>query len=112
MPATDRPSVQDVFLRRHLSGLRDPGPAGRQLHVVHGVHRPGYDPDEAFQAAVGQMRGKIFAYPRRPRSKASSIFLAKVTLADMETNVAEDSANVALMQGGRADFQVGGCRLA
>ena len=26
----------------------------------------------------------------------------------METNVAEDSANVALMQGGRADFQVGG----
>jgi ABC-type nitrate/sulfonate/bicarbonate transport system substrate-binding protein len=71
----------------------------------------GMDPDEAFQATMGQMTGKIFAYPPEAAIKGFiDLALSKggVTLEDMESNVAEDSANVALMQAGRADFQVGG----
>jgi ABC-type nitrate/sulfonate/bicarbonate transport system substrate-binding protein len=58
-----------------------------------------------------QMQGKTFAYPPEAAIKGFiDLALSKggITLEDMETNVAEDSANVALMQAGRADFQVGG----
>jgi ABC-type nitrate/sulfonate/bicarbonate transport system substrate-binding protein len=71
----------------------------------------GMSPDEAFTATMAQMKGKIFAYPAEAAIKGFiDLALDKggITLEDMQTNVAEDSANVALMQAGRADFQVGG----
>lgn len=71
----------------------------------------GMEPDEAFEAAVGQMEGQTFAYPPEAAIQGFvELMLDRggLTLDDMETNVAEDSANVALMQSGRADFQVGG----
>jgi ABC-type nitrate/sulfonate/bicarbonate transport system substrate-binding protein len=71
----------------------------------------GMSPDEAFAATMAQMKGKTFAYPPEAAIKGFiDLALDKggITLEDMQTNVAEDSANVALMQAGRADFQVGG----
>ncbi len=71
----------------------------------------GKAPDEAFGAAMAQMKGKTFAYPPEAAIKGFiDLALSKgaVSLDDMKTNVAEDSANVSLMQAGRADFQVGG----
>lgn len=71
----------------------------------------GKSADEAYRAAVGQMKGKTFAYPPEAAIKGFidlSLSKGGLTLSDMKTNVADDAANVALMQAGRADFQVGG----
>ena len=112
MPATDRlPPFKMFFFADIFQGYAILAqPDGNYTSFTEFIDQ-GMSPDEAFQAAVGQMRGKIFAYPPEAAIKGFiDLSLAKggVTLADMETNVAEDSANVALMQGGRADFQVGG----
>jgi ABC-type nitrate/sulfonate/bicarbonate transport system substrate-binding protein len=112
MPATDRlPPFKMFFFADIFQGYAILAqPDGNYTSFTEFIDQ-GMSPDEAYQAAVGQMRGKIFAYPPEAAIKGFiDLSLAKggVTLADMETNVAEDSANVALMQGGRADFQVGG----
>jgi ABC-type nitrate/sulfonate/bicarbonate transport system substrate-binding protein len=112
MPAADRlPPFKmfffaDIFQGYAILAQPDAGYKSFSEFIAEGM-----EPDAAFQAAVGQMKGKIFAYPPEAAIKGFiDLSLAKggVTLADLETNVAEDSANVALMQGGRADFQVGG----
>jgi ABC-type nitrate/sulfonate/bicarbonate transport system substrate-binding protein len=71
----------------------------------------GMSPEEAYKATMEQMKGKVFAFPPEAAIKGFiNLALEKggVTLDDMETNIAKDQANVALMQSGRADFQVGG----
>jgi ABC-type nitrate/sulfonate/bicarbonate transport system substrate-binding protein len=71
----------------------------------------GLEPEEAYQETMAQMVDKIFAYPPEAAIKGFiDLAMEKggITLDDMENNIAEDSANVALMQAGRADFQVGG----
>ena len=71
----------------------------------------GLEPEEAYRETMAQMVGKIFAYPPEAAIKGFiDLAMEKggITLDDMENNIAEDSANVALMQAGRADFQVGG----
>ena len=112
MPAADRlPPFKmfffaDIFQGYAILAQPDGGYKSFTEFIAEGM-----EPDAAFQAAVGQMQGKIFAYPPEAAIKGFiDLSLAKggVTLDDLETNVAEDSANVALMQGGRADFQVGG----
>ncbi len=112
MPAADRlPPFKMFFFADIFQGYAILAqPDGNYLSFSEFIAQ-GKEPDAAFQAAVGQMAGKIFAYPPEAAIKGFiDLSLAKggVTLSDMETNVAEDSANVALMQGGRADFQVGG----
>jgi ABC-type nitrate/sulfonate/bicarbonate transport system substrate-binding protein len=112
MPATDRlPPFKMFFFADIFQGYALLAqPDGNYKSFTEFVDE-GMSPDEAFQAAVGQMKGKIFAYPPEAAIKGFiDLTLAKggVTLGDLETNVAEDSANVALMQAGRADFQVGG----
>lgn len=112
MPAADRlPPFKMFFFADIFQGYAILAqPDGNSLSFSEFIAQ-GMEPDAAFQAAVGQMTGKIFAYPPEAAIKGFiDLSLAKggITLSDMETNVAEDSANVALMQGGRADFQVGG----
>jgi ABC-type nitrate/sulfonate/bicarbonate transport system substrate-binding protein len=68
--------------------------------------------EQAFLATVGQMRGKRFAFPTEAAIKGfidQALARGKISLADVETvGAPDDAANVALMQAGRADFQVGG----
>lgn len=112
MPAADRlPPFKMFFFADIFQGYAILAQPDANYTSFTEFIEQGMEPDEAFQAAVGQMAGKIFAYPPEAAIKGFiDLSLAKggVTLGDMETNVAEDSANVALMQGGRADFQVGG----
>ncbi len=66
---------------------------------------------EAFKKAVGQMRGKTFAFPAEAAIKGFielSLSRGGVTLEDMKTVVAPDANTARLMEAGRADFQVGG----
>jgi ABC-type nitrate/sulfonate/bicarbonate transport system substrate-binding protein len=72
----------------------------------------GMSPDDAFKATVGQLKGKRFAFPTEAAIKGFidlAIQKGGMTLADVDAVGAPgDPANVALMQAGRADFQVGG----
>jgi len=72
----------------------------------------GMSAEDAFLATMGQMRGKRFAFPTEAAIKGfidQAIQRGGMTLADVETvGSPDDSANVALMQADRADFQVGG----
>ena len=72
----------------------------------------GMSPDDAFKATMGQLKGKRFAFPTEAAIKGFidlAIQKGGMTLADVEAVGAPgDPANVALMQAGRADFQVGG----
>ena len=112
MPATDRlPPFKMFFFADIFQGYAILAqPDGNYTSFTEFIDQ-GMTPTRRFRPRSVRCVARSSPIRRRPRSKASSIFsLAKggVTLADMETNVAEDSANVALMQGGRADFQVGG----
>ncbi|MBB5755107.1 ABC transporter substrate-binding protein [Prosthecomicrobium pneumaticum] len=72
----------------------------------------GQAPDEAYRSTMAQLKGKRFAFPTEAAIKGFiDLALQKgaLTLADVDAVGAPgDSANVALMQAGRADFQVGG----
>lgn len=72
----------------------------------------GMSPDEAFKATMAQLKGKRFAFPTEAAIKGFidlAVQKGGMTLADVEAVGAPgDPANVALMQAGRADFQVGG----
>ena len=72
----------------------------------------GMSADDAFMATMGQLRGKRFAFPTEAAIKGFinlAIQKGGMTLADVDAvGAPDDPANVALMQAGRADFQVGG----
>lgn len=72
----------------------------------------GMSPDDAFKATVGQMKGKKFAFPTEAAIKGFiDLVMQKggLTLGDVDAVGAPvDAGNVALMQAGRSDFQVGG----
>ncbi len=72
----------------------------------------GMTPDDAFKATMDQLRGMRFAFPTEAAIKGFidlSIQKGGMTLEDVDAvGAPDDAANVALMQAGRADFQVGG----
>jgi ABC-type nitrate/sulfonate/bicarbonate transport system substrate-binding protein len=72
----------------------------------------GMTPDDAFKATMGQMRDKRFAFPTEAAIKGfidQALAKGGLTLTDVQAvGASDDAANVALMQAGRADFQVGG----
>ena len=72
----------------------------------------GMSSDDAFKATMGQMRDKRFAFPTEAAIKGfidQALVRGGLTLADVQAvGATDDPANVALMQAGRADFQVGG----
>jgi ABC-type nitrate/sulfonate/bicarbonate transport system substrate-binding protein len=72
----------------------------------------GMGPNEAFKATIAQMRGKRFAFPTEAPIKGFinlSLQKGGVTLSDLQAiGAPDDSANVAMMEAKRADFQVGG----
>lgn len=86
-------------------------PDGNYKSFTDFVKDKGMPPKEAYKATMKQMKGKVFAYPPEAAIKGFidlALQQGGVTLNDMKTNVAPDPTNVALMQSGRADFQVGG----
>lgn len=72
----------------------------------------GLEPDEAFVAVMAQLEGRRFAFPTEAAINGFiDLALQKggIALEDLEAVGAPgDAANVAMMQAGRADFQVGG----
>jgi ABC-type nitrate/sulfonate/bicarbonate transport system substrate-binding protein len=96
----------DMFQGYALMAQPDDGYKTVQDFIDEGV-----PPKEALGKAVGQMRGKRFAYPPEAAIKGF-IFLclekAGMTLDDVESIVAEDAKTWAMMIGDQADFQVGG----
>lgn len=72
----------------------------------------GMSADDAYKATMEQMKGKRFAFPSEALIKGFidlSLEKGGLTLEDVEAVGAPgDPANVALMQAGRSDFQVGG----
>jgi ABC-type nitrate/sulfonate/bicarbonate transport system substrate-binding protein len=96
----------DMFQGYALMAQPDDGYKTVQDFIDEGV-----SPKEALGKAVGQMRGKRFAYPPEAAIKGY-IFLclekAGMTLDDVESIVAEDAKTWAMMIANKADFQVGG----
>jgi ABC-type nitrate/sulfonate/bicarbonate transport system substrate-binding protein len=112
MPATQNlPSFKmfffaDIFQGYALLAQPDGGYTSFSEFIEQGL-----EPDEAYEQTMSQMVDKIFAYPPEAAIKGFidvAIQKGGISLDDMENNIASDSANVALMQAGRADFQVGG----
>lgn len=71
----------------------------------------GASPEDALKKAVGQMKGKRFAYPAEAAIKGFidlALSHGGVALGDMTTVVAPDADTTRLMESGNADFQVGG----
>jgi ABC-type nitrate/sulfonate/bicarbonate transport system substrate-binding protein len=72
----------------------------------------GMGADEAFKATIAQMKGKRFAFPTEAPIKGFinlSLQKGGITLGDLQAiGAPDDSANVAMMEAKRADFQVGG----
>jgi ABC-type nitrate/sulfonate/bicarbonate transport system substrate-binding protein len=72
----------------------------------------GMSPDDAFKATIAQMKGKRFAFPTEAPIKGFinlSLQKGGITLGDVQAvGAPDDSANVAMMEAKRADFQVGG----
>lgn len=75
------------------------------------LRKSGMSSDAAFKKAIGQMKGKTFAYPAEAAIKGFITLMLQrggLTLSDVKTVVAPDAQTTALMLSGRADFQVGG----
>jgi ABC-type nitrate/sulfonate/bicarbonate transport system substrate-binding protein len=72
----------------------------------------GMSPDDAFKATMAQMKGKRFAFPTEAPIKGFinlSLQKGGITLGDLQAvGAPDDSANVAMMEAKRSDFQVGG----
>ena len=71
----------------------------------------GASPSEAFERTVGQMKGKKFAYPAEAAIKGFidlALSGGGVGRDEMTTVVAPDADTTRMMEGGSADFQVGG----
>ena len=71
----------------------------------------GMSQDEAFKAAVGQMKGRVFAYPSETAIKPFiDLVLEKggVSRDEITSLVQDDALTINAMRGDRAHFQVGG----
>lgn len=112
MPAAKRlPAFKMFFYSDIFQGYAVLGQPGGNYKSFSEFVQQGMTPDDAYKAAIAQMKGKRFAYPPEAAIKGFIDLTLKkggLTLSDLKTNVADDAANVALMQAGRADFQVGG----
>ncbi|MEQ8964973.1 MAG: ABC transporter substrate-binding protein [Azospirillaceae bacterium] len=97
----------DIFQGYAIMAQPDSGATSFQEFLADGLSA-----DDAFVATIEQMRGQRFAFPTEAAIKGFidlAIQKGGMTLADVDTVGAPgDSANVAMMQAGRADFQVGG----
>ena len=97
----------DIFQGYAIMAQRDGGSKSFQEFLADGM-----SPDDAFLATMGQMKGMRFAFPTEAAIKGFidlAITKGGMTLADVDAvGAPDDSANVALMEAGRADFQVGG----
>jgi len=97
----------DIFQGYAIMAQPDSGAKSFDEFIAEGM-----SPDDAFKATMEQLRGKRFAFPTEAAIKGFidlAVGKGGLTLSDVETVGAPgDSANVALMQAGRADFQVGG----
>ena len=97
----------DIFQGYAIMAQPDSGAKSFQEFLAEGMSA-----DDAFLATMGQLRGKRFAFPTEAAIKGFiNLAIAKggMTLADVDAvGAPDDPANVALMQAGRADFQVGG----
>ena len=73
--------------------------------------KEGLSSEDAFKAAVAQMKGKVFAYPSETAIKPFiDIVLEKggITREELTSLVQDDALTVNSMRQGRAQFQVGG----
>lgn len=98
--------IATIFQGFAIMADPDAGYKSFQDFIDEGMTEP-----DALGAVIGQMRGKIFAYPPETGAKGfidAAFKKAGLSLDEVETNVAPDPANVALMRAGRADFQTGG----
>jgi len=71
----------------------------------------GMTSEQAFKAAIGQMRGKTFAYPSETAIKPFiDVALEKggLTREDLTSLVQDDALTINAMRAKQADFQVGG----
>lgn len=96
----------DLFQGYALMAQPDAGYKSVEELVAEGMSR-----DEAIKVAVGQMKGKRFAYPSEAAIKGFiDLMLSKagMTLDDVENIVAEDAKTWAMMIAKQADFEVGG----
>jgi ABC-type nitrate/sulfonate/bicarbonate transport system substrate-binding protein len=75
------------------------------------LRKSGMSSDAAFKKAIGQMKGKTFAFPSEAAIKGFITLMLQrggLTLSDVKAVVAPDAQTTALMLSGRADFEVGG----
>jgi ABC-type nitrate/sulfonate/bicarbonate transport system substrate-binding protein len=75
------------------------------------IKSSGVPSDQAFQQAIGQMRGKRFCFPSEAAIKGFIQLVLKtggMSQSDTKATVAGDSQTTSLMRSGRCDFQVGG----
>jgi ABC-type nitrate/sulfonate/bicarbonate transport system substrate-binding protein len=99
-------AVTSIFFGYAVIAQPNAGYKSYQEFVQEGVPK-----DQAMREAVGQIKGKRYAYPVDANVRQ---FLALVlqrgglTTNDLVSLVNQDNVNVALMQAGRADFQSGG----
>ena len=97
----------DIFQGYAIMAQRDSDSKSFQEFLAEGM-----SPDDAFLATMGQLKGMRFAFPTEAAIKGFIDLAIKkggMTLADVDAvGAPDDSANVALMEAGRADFQVGG----
>lgn len=71
----------------------------------------GLSADEAIEAVVHQMKGKVFTYPSETGVRPFidlAFSKANMTLDEVTTDVQQDSNGISLMLAKRADFKVGG----
>jgi ABC-type nitrate/sulfonate/bicarbonate transport system substrate-binding protein len=97
----------DIFQGFAIMAQADGGYKSFQENLASGM-----SPNDAFKATVRQMKGKKFAFPAEAAIKGFidlSMQKGGITLADIDAvGAPDDSANVALMQARRSDFQTGG----
>jgi len=112
MPGTEQlPAFKLFFLADLFKGFAIMAqPDGNYTSFSEFVEQ-GRSPEEAYEATMEQLKGKVFAFPPESAIKGFidlALQVGGVTLEDMETQIGEDTSNVRLMESGRADFQVGG----
>ncbi len=97
----------DIFQGYAIMAQRDSDSKSFQEFLAEGMSA-----DDAFLSTMQQLKGMRFAFPTEAAIKGFIDLAIKkggMTLADVDAvGAPDDAANVALMESGRADFQVGG----